>query len=351
MLLARQGFVMNTVTPDGEPTWKDVPQWWYEMVPEDEDGTRLDRFLRRLIAGLPQGDIIRMLRSGLIRLDGNKAKPSARLTTGQEVRLPPHLRSGLPPRLDTAIRPKRIPNCDDKLIRRFESMVIAEGVDWLALNKPSGLAVQGGTGINSHIDGMLVALAEGNDAKRLRLVHRIDKDTSGILLLAKTRPAARRLINDFYHHRVTKTYLALAVGIPRLTMHIRHRLEKQVGRSGEKMYVTTEGQSAYTEARRINVMGRKLALVALRPHSGRMHQLRAHMAHEGHPIVGDRKYGGADAHPGGLVSKRLHLHAWRLQFGDDVLIEAPMTGHMKTSLFDLGLKLPSGDWPFESYTC
>jgi 23S rRNA pseudouridine955/2504/2580 synthase len=347
VLLAYQAAVMSTVTPEEEGAQKATPNWWFEVVPEGEDGTRLDRFLRRLIPGLPQGDVERMLRSGLVRLDGAKAKPSDRLTAGQEVRLPPHLRSGIPQRPALKPKSKNMPHRDNRLVQQFDAMVIAEGIDWLALNKPSGVAVQGGTGTNTHIDGMLMALADGSDEARLRLVHRIDKDTSGVLLLAKNRAAARRLGDDFQHHRIAKTYLALVVGIPKPVLQIRHRLEKQAGRGGEKMVVTAEGQSAHTEARRVDVMGRKLALMALRPQTGRTHQLRVHMAHEGHPIAGDGKYGGAQAHPGGLVAKRLHLHAWRLQLGDGVLIEAPLTGHMRTSLFDLGLQLPKGDWPFD----
>lgn len=338
---------MSDMTSENETARTTVPNWWLETVPEDEDGTRLDRFLRRLIPGLPQGDVERMLRSGLIRLDGAKTKPSVRIAAGQEVRLPPHLRMGVAQRPGPTSKPKKTPRRDDRLVRQFDSMVIAEGMDWLALNKPSGLAVQGGTGTNTHIDGMLMALADGNEEARLRLVHRIDKDTSGILLLAKNRAAARRLSDDFHHHRIAKTYLALVVGIPKPVMQIRHRLEKQAGRGGEKMVVTQQGQSAHTEALRVDVMGRKLALMALRPQTGRTHQLRVHMAHEGHPIAGDGKYGGAEAHPGGLVAKRLHLHAWRLRLGDGVLIEAPLTGHMRTSLLDLGLQLPVGDWPFD----
>ena len=338
---------MSDVTSENEIEKNAAPDWWLETIPKDEDGTRLDRFLRRLIPGLPQSDVERMLRSGLIRLDGLKAKPSVRIVAGQEVRLPPHLRSGVPRRSAPMKKPKGILRRDDRLVKQFDSMVIAEGTDWLALNKPSGLAVQGGTGTNTHVDGMLMALADGKEEARLRLVHRIDKDTSGILLLAKNRLAARRLSDDFHHHRIAKTYLALVVGIPKPVMQIRHRLEKQAVRRGEKIVVREQGQSAYTDALRVDVMGRKLALMALRPHTGRTHQLRVHMAHEGHPIAGDGKYGGVEAHPGGLVAKRLHLHAWRLLLGDGVLIEAPLTGHMRTSLLDLGLQLPVGDWPFD----
>ena len=129
---------------------------------------------------------------------------------------------------------EKTPRRDGGLVRQFDPMVIAEGLDWLALNKPSGLAVQGGTGTNTHIDGMLMALADGNEEARLRLVHRIDKDTSGILLLAKNRAAARRLSDDFHHHRIAKTYLALVVGIPKPVMQIRHRLEKQMGEAVRK---------------------------------------------------------------------------------------------------------------------
>jgi 23S rRNA pseudouridine955/2504/2580 synthase len=319
-----------------------------EAVPQDEDGTRLDRFLRRLVPGLPQGDIERMLRSGLIRVEGAKAKPAVRLCVDQQVRLPPHLRagassSGVPHERQAAKPPK-----PDALLRRqFEKMVLAEGRDWLALDKPSGLAVQGGTGTLHHVDGMLMALAAGNDAARLRLVHRIDKDTSGILLLAKTRAAARRLTTEFQRHQIEKTYLALVQGLPPGKMQMRHALAKQPGRGGERMMVVEGGQSAHTDAIRLDVMGRKMALLALRPKTGRTHQLRVHLAHEGHPIVGDGKYGGIDAHPGGLIARKLHLHAWRLRLADGTLVEAEPSDHLKMSLRDLGLTVPTADWPFD----
>jgi len=330
---------------------KDKPEWWLVSVPDDADDSRFDRFLRRLVPGLPQGDIERMLRSGLIRLDGAKAKPATRLSCGQEVRLPPHLRTVQQTNKKTGAnkggRDAAPPPRDKELVAQFESMIIAEGSDWLALNKPSGLAVQGGTGTRHHIDGMLMALAADDPEARMRLVHRIDKDTSGILILAKDRQAARRLTADFQRHNIEKTYLALVVGVPPKSMNIHHPLAKQSGRNGEKMMVTPDGQPAHTEARRLDVMGRKLALMALRPLTGRTHQLRVHMAHEGFVIAGDGKYGGAEAHPGGMVARKLHLHAWRLQLADGTLVEAPLADHMSDSLSGLGLQVPKSEWPFE----
>ena len=327
------------------------PEWWLVRVPDDADDSRFDRFLRRLVPGLPQGDIERMLRSGLIRLDGVKAKPATRLASGQEVRLPPHLhtvqKSSKKPPANKDGRDAAAPRRDKELVSQFESMIIAEGSDWLALNKPSGLAVQGGTGTRHHIDGMLMALAADDPESRMRLVHRIDKDTSGILILAKDRQAARRLTADFQRHNIEKTYLALVVGVPPKAMSIRHPLAKQPGRNGEKMMVTPDGQPAHTEARRLDAMGRKLALMALRPLTGRTHQLRVHMAHEGFAIAGDGKYGGAEAHPGGIVARKLHLHAWRLQLADGTLVEAPLSNHMNESLSGLGLQVPKSEWPFE----
>ena len=178
---------------------KKVVPWRIETVPTDEDDSRLDRFLRRLVPGLAQGSIERMLRNGLIRLDGAKAKANSRISVGQSVRLPPDLQPA----------PKIIPDAD--LRRRFDDMVLAEGSGWIAINKPSGLAVQGGTSIVTHVDGMLQALAAHSN-RRLRLVHRIDKDTSGVLLLAKTLASARALTKSFHRHKIEKTYLAIVHG-------------------------------------------------------------------------------------------------------------------------------------------
>ena len=175
-------------------TGRDRPDWWLHEVPETEDGTRIDRYLRRLVTGLSQGPVEKMLRTGLIRLDGAKAKPATRLEAGQTLRLPPHLRDGGAG--DAPATQKQVPKATPQIRKQFDSMHLAEGDSWLAINKPPGLAVQGGSGTSRHVDGMLQALAEG-DEDRMRLVHRIDKDTSGVLLLAKDRVAARHLTRAF----------------------------------------------------------------------------------------------------------------------------------------------------------
>jgi 23S rRNA pseudouridine955/2504/2580 synthase len=336
-----------TGTADKKP----VP-WRIETVPPDEDNSRLDRFLRRLIPGLAQGSIERMLRNGLIRLDGAKAKANSRISVGQSVRLPPDLRpasetsnpetsisgkSGLP-------APKII--ADPDLRRRFDDMVLAEGRGWIAINKPSGLAVQGGTSISSHIDGMLQALASHTNG-RLRLVHRIDKDTSGVLLLAKTLGSARALTEAFHCHKIEKTYLAIVMGMPAESGKIRAPLKKLAGKAGEKMVVNHDGQGATTLYRRIDHAGRKLSLMALRPVSGRTHQLRVHMQHINTPIYGDGKYGGDAAHPGGMVATRLHLHAWQVKLADGKVITAPLSSHFAASIEQLGLALPPAGWRFQ----
>lgn len=316
------------------------PDWWLVEVPADEDDTRIDRFLRRLVPGLTQGPVEKMLRSGLIRLDGAKAKPATRLVAGQQLRLPPHLRDA--PVAETAAKPV---TATPQLRRQFAEMVVADGADWIAINKPSGLAVQGGSGMTRHVDGMLQALADGGD-DRMRLVHRIDKDTSGLLLLARGRAAARRLTRAFQTQEMEKTYLALVTGVPPASLEIREPLVKGGGSGGEMMVVSPEGQPARSETRLVEAAGGTMALAALRPRTGRTHQLRVHMAHVGHPIIGDGKYGGAGAHPGGGIAKKLHLHAWRLRLPDGIEIEAPLAAHFQRSLDLLDLAVPGADWQF-----
>ncbi|MEC7588324.1 MAG: pseudouridine synthase, partial [Pseudomonadota bacterium] len=211
-------------------TGRDRPDWWLHEVPETEGGTRIDRYLRRLVTGLSQGPVEKMLRTGLIRLDGAKAKPATRLEAGQTLRLPPHLRNGGVK--DAPATQKKAPKLTPQIRKQFDSMHLAEGEGWLAINKPPGLAVQGGSGTGRHVDGMLQALAKG-DEDRMRLVHRIDKDTSGVLLLAKDRVVARHLTRAFQQQDMEKTYLALVAGAPPKTLEMRGALLKRGGAGGE----------------------------------------------------------------------------------------------------------------------
>ena len=321
------------------------PDWWLVEVPESEAGSRLDRFLRQTVPGLTQGPVEKMLRSGLIRLDGAKAKPASRLEAGQILRLPPHLRDSVP---SGPARPS--PVATPQLRASFDSMLVDEGDDWIAINKPSGLAVQGGSGTTRHVDGMLQALA-GEAPDRMRLVHRIDRDTSGLLLLARNRAAARGLTAAFAERKMEKTYLALVAGAAPAALRITDPLAKR-GRAGfETMAVDPDGQPAHSEMRLIEGVGNRFSLVALRPHTGRTHQLRVHMAHAGHPIIGDQKYGGsrrdgATARTGGAIARKLHLHAWRLRLPDGRQIEAPLPAHFLATIDSLGLAVPPADWQF-----
>ncbi len=326
------------------------PDWWLVEVPHSEAGSRLDRFLRRAVPGLTQGPIEKMLRSGLIRVDGARAKPAARLEAGQILRLPPHLRDSEPPR-----KINQTAAATPRLRAGFAEMIVAEGDSWIAINKPSGLAVQGGSGTTRHVDGMLQALA-GDAPDRMRLVHRIDRDTSGLLLLARDRAAARSLTAAFAGRDMEKTYLALVAGKPPASLRITDRLQKK-GRAGfESMVVDPDGQSAHSEMRLLEAAGHSVSLVALRPHTGRTHQLRVHMAHVGHPIVGDPKYrgtrrdgaagAGGAASPGGAIARRLHLHAWRLRLPEGRQIEAPLPANFLATLDALGLAVPASDWQF-----
>ena len=320
------------------------PDWWLVEVPDSESGSRLDRFLRRIVPGLSQGPVEKMLRSGLIRLDGAKARPATRLESGQLVRLPPHLRNAAP-----APPVRKPPAATPQLHSTFDEMIVAEDDEWVAINKPSGLAVQGGSGTSRHVDGMLQALA-GDAPDRMRLVHRIDRDTSGLLLLARDRAAARRLTAAFAGRDMEKTYLALVAGTPPASLRITDPLVKKGSAGFETMAVDPDGQTAHTEMRLIGSAGRRFSLVGLRPHTGRTHQLRVHMAHVGHPIIGDPKYGGmrrdGATHPGGAVARKLHLHAWRLCLPEGRRLEAPLPTHFLTTLDSLGLAAPPAGWQF-----
>ena len=281
------------------------------VVDDNDDGTRLDRFVRRHHPDVNQGRIEKLLRGGVIRVDGAKAKSSFRLAAGMDVSMPKTI---ITP--DQAAKPSRkAPSADPKIVASVRDAVITRGDGWLVINKPSGLATQGGSGTKHHVDG---ALAEAfPEYEKCRLVHRLDRDTSGLLVIATDLAQSRHLAKGFQRHDHDKTYLALVLGRPKISLgKIDAPLLKSGAPGHEKMVVDDDGQSAVTLYRVLEDMGGRVSLVALRPQTGRTHQLRAHMAHLGCPILGDGKYGGAEAFPNKAVTRLcLHAASMRLDIG------------------------------------
>lgn len=301
-------------------------------VSSSEADIRLDRWFKRRIPDIAHGHLEKLLRTGQVRVDGGRAKSGQRLRPGQQVRVPPLLDAGPPP-------PKPEIPVSDTDAQDLRDRILYQDPDVIALNKPPGLAVQGGSKTHRHLDGMLDALRFGSD-ERPRLVHRLDKDTSGVLLLARTPQAASALTRAFRDHSARKTYWGLTVGVPSPAVGIVNlSLAKGGGAGKEKMRPGAEGKSAVTRYAVADKAQSKAAWVVLTPQTGRTHQLRAHMAALGTPIAGDHKYGGADAVLSGL-SPALHLHARRLDLsapsGGRIRVEAPLPNHMAKSWRFLG---------------
>ncbi|RVT82562.1 RluA family pseudouridine synthase [Rhodobacteraceae bacterium CCMM004] len=315
-------------------------------VDADEGDQRLDRWFRRRFPHVGQGRIEKMCRKGEIRLDGGRVKPAARVAVGQVVRVPP-----LP---DAAAPPPDRPQISDADAEAMRRAVIWRDDHILALNKPPGLASQGGSGQTRHVDCLAEALRFGLPDKP-RLVHRLDKDTSGVLLMARTRSVAKALSEAFRSRATRKIYWAAVAGVPHPRMGtVRWGLVKAPGHGAkgeaEKMLcihpdavAETEGaKRAVTDYAVLDALGGRVAWTALVPVTGRTHQLRAHMAELGHPIVGDGKYGGSGqenlgdgwgAQLGGEISRKLHLHARSIAFehpvtGRRVTLTAPLPEHM-----------------------
>jgi 23S rRNA pseudouridine955/2504/2580 synthase len=307
-------------------------------VAEAEADMRLDRWLRRRIAGLSQGRIEKLLRSGQIRVDGGRAKANARLKSGQQVRIPPVAEE----RGSSLQGPTGTPAVRTHDIDELKTRVLYRD-DWvLAIDKPPGLATQGGSGLSRHLDAMLDGL-KFDASERPRLVHRLDKETSGVLLLGRSASAAARLSQAFRHRSARKLYWALVVGRPKLAYgRIELPLAKTGGPGFERMTADWEqGKPAVTLYATIEAAGRRAAWLALLPLTGRTHQLRAHCAAIGVPIVGDGKYGGAGAFLLGEFSKKLHLHARGIQIphpkgGGRLAAAALLPPHMAESWRFLG---------------
>ncbi|MEQ1510808.1 MAG: RluA family pseudouridine synthase [Sphingopyxis sp.] len=312
------------------------------LVADDDDGIRLDRWFKRHKADVTHALLARWLRTGMVRLDGAKADPAVRISAGQSLRVP-HVGAMSPaPRRRSAK-----PLTPDELAQA-NAMLIHRDADALVLNKPPGLATQGGTGTSAHVDGLLDAFFD-EDKGRPKLVHRLDKDTSGVLLVARSAGAAAKFSRSFAARSARKTYWAIVTGVPSLDEgQIDLPLSKQPGSGGEKMHVDEEnGLPSCTRYRVIERAGNTCVFVELQPLTGRTHQLRVHMAAIGHPIVGDGKYGGKAAFLTGSISRKLHLHARNLRIdqpmGGKLEVSADLPDHFAESLASLGFSESAGD--------
>lgn len=311
-------------------------------VSEDDDGIRLDRWFKRHVPEISFNLVSRWSRTGQLRINGNKAVPGDRIEAGQEIRFP-SLEAA--PQRSSRERPKREALSDDE-IRFVRDMVIYEDPAAFVLNKPPGLATQGGTKTTQHLDRLLDGL--GDERGRPKLVHRLDKDTSGALLVARTARSAGHFAKAFSGRTAKKIYWALVVGVPELEEGtIDAPLAKQPGTGGEKMHIDEDhGLPAKTRWRMIDRAGNRASWLELQPLTGRTHQLRAHMAALGHPIVGDAKYGGPEAFLTGGISRKLHLHARRIRIdapeAGKIDVTADLPAHFAESLATLGFEENAG---------
>jgi 23S rRNA pseudouridine955/2504/2580 synthase len=313
-------------------------------VSSDDDGIRLDRWFKRNLPEASFNAVSRWSRTGQLRLDGKRAGPGDRVEAGQIIRVPP-----ADPAAPASAKPAVVRRTlSDDEIAYVNELVIHRDPQAIVVNKPPGLATQGGTKTTVHLDGLLEGLGEDGNG-RPKLVHRLDKDTSGVLLIARSPRAAAFFSKSFSGRTARKVYWALVVGVPEVRDgFIDLPIGKQFGTGGEKMCIDEEnGQPSKTRYRVVERAGNRAAWVELQPFTGRTHQLRVHMAAIGHPIVGDGKYGGQDAFLTGTISRKLHLHARRLRIdhpdGGQIDVTAELPPHLAESFATLGFETALGD--------
>lgn len=317
----------------------------HQKIDRDEAGWRLDKWFKVHFPGLSYGRLSKLLRTGQVRIDGKRVKAAQRLEEGMELRLPP---LGHDERKPPSPRKTIFVSEDD--VRLMRDMVIYQDDSVIVLNKVPGLAVQGGSKVTRHVDGMLEAL-QGNKDHRPKLVHRLDKDTSGLLVVARTSAAAKSLTASFRERSTKKIYWALVKGRPELAAGtVNAPLDKEGG-SGERMAVVKGGKKAVTDFHVMDSAAAQVSWVAFRPVTGRTHQIRVHATVLGTPLVGDGKYGAKEAFVEGAVSRKLHLHARSLDIdhpdGGTLSLTADLPHHMKESWDMFGFNANDKSDPFE----
>jgi len=313
-------------------------------VKSSEAGIRLDRWFKINFPDVGYSYLQKLLRTGQVRVDSRRVEANARLEAGAKIRVPKVVRQEKKAP-SSVVPPLGLSKADRE---RIERMILYEDEHVLVLNKPFGLAVQGGTGTKRHIDGMLAGMADRFGGERPRLVHRLDRDTTGVLLVAKHRDAAAKLGRVFQTRSAAKTYWALVKGVPKPHQgKVEAPLVKAAGPDGDRVRKALPGEQeeamhATTHYSVVDRVASKAAWVSLKPVTGRQHQLRAHMALIGHPIVGDNKYGGDKSMPAEQIEPKLHLHARRLVLphpytGGKIDVTAPLPEHMQKTWELLGL--------------
>ncbi|WP_332060974.1 RluA family pseudouridine synthase [Bartonella sp. CB74] len=319
-----------------------------KKVEADESGMRLDRWFKARYPGLGFGSLQKLLRSGQIRVNGGRVKADTRILMGQSVRVPP---LPIDSKENLLITDKVIRGQDDETV--LKKMLLYEDPKIFVFNKPAGLAVQGGSGLTRHIDSML-EVWRNKKGEKPRLVHRLDRETSGVLIVARSRGAAQALTAAFRARETKKTYWALVRGVPRKKQDkISTWMVKDIAAQGDKMRVCEHGEPDSSHAvsyyRVLDTRGQTLSWLEMEPYTGRTHQLRVHAAHMDHPIIGDAKYFFSDSNwkfPGG-IQNRLHLHARRISIphpsGGILDIVAPLPPHMLQSFNLLAFSETDGD--------
>ena len=318
---------------------------YVQVVKDEDDGIRVDRWFKRHYPGVSFIRLTKAMRKGEVRLNSSRVKGNERIQEGDEIRVPPFPAEAMVPRAG-----ERAKVLSDAVIADVRSWVLYMDDDIIVINKPSGLASQGGTGITKHLDGLLPALQYERENKP-KLVHRLDKDTSGVMLLGRNANNAGFLAKAFQSNETDKRYWALVNGAPRAPQgRIKLLMDKVSGPHGDKMQVTKDGKKSLTDYAIVERCAMSAAWLALKPHTGRTHQLRLHCAEIGHPIIGDGKYGGEEAVLSGSISRKLHLHAESIRFphpkGGMMEVSAPLPRHMAETWDTMGFSLKEYEDPF-----